>query len=76
MTMVVGTAEEMYGSPPLSQPAGQASGPAGSAEQAAGGVRTAPAPSAAGTLGQPLFWLIVLIAVAMGLIGFSVQVGK
>lgn len=71
------TAEELYGSPPLPEPASATSGgPASATAQAADGVRATPAPGAGGILSSPVFWLVALVAGAFGLVGFSLKVGK
>jgi len=75
--MTVWTAEALYGSPPLPEPASAGSaGPATATAQAADGVRATPAAGAGGILSSPVFWLVAIVAAAFGLIGFSVRVGK
>lgn len=75
--MSMWTAEALYGSPPLPEPASAGTvGPATSSAQAADGVRATPAAGAGGILTSPVFWLVALVAGAFGLIGFSVRVGK
>lgn len=75
---MAGSAEDLYGSPPLPEPASFATAgtPASPSAQAADGVRATPSAASGGILASPLFWLLALGAAAFGLIGFSVKVGK
>lgn len=81
MTMVsgVGTAASLYGAPSPTPVPAQAGGPAttsGAPHPAGEGVRTTPPTSEAGIAGQPTFWLVLLLAAAIGLVSFSLRVGK
>lgn len=81
MTMVsgVGTAASLYGPMPAPSVPASVGGPATSsgADHPAGeGVRTTPSLTQAGIAGQPTFWLVAILAVAIGLVSFSLRVGK
>ncbi|HUC37029.1 MAG TPA: hypothetical protein VMR97_07895 [Acidimicrobiales bacterium] len=69
-----GTAASMYGSPAAPQPASTSSGVTTETNQTA---RTAPNASEAQSLwGRPTLWLVLILAAAIGLISFSVRIGK
>lgn len=72
-----GMASDLYGSWASPSP-GQVGGApaAGTLSPAGEGVRTTPSPAESGLFGQPLFWLMALIGISIGLIGFSLRVGK
>lgn len=81
MTMVsgVGTAASLYGAPMTPAVPAAVGGPtvaSGAAHPAGEGVRTTPSASQAPLVGQPTFWLVVILAVAIGLVSFSLRVGK
>lgn len=72
-----GMASDLYGSWSSPTPANPGGPPAAGTMSPAGqGVRTTPSQAEAGLFGQPLFWLVAFIGVAIGLIGFSLRVGK
>lgn len=76
---MTGMASDLYGSwsgstPTPANPGGSPA--AGTLSPAGQGVRTTPAPAESGLFGQPLFWLMALIGLAVGLVGFSLRVGK
>lgn len=72
-----GMASDLYGSWSSPVPANPGGAPAaGTLSPAGQGVRTTPSMAEAGLFGQPLFWLVALIGISIGLIGFSLRVGK
>lgn len=77
MTMVSGwgTAASAFGSPAPPQPAA-AGGAATGETMLAMGARTAQPSSESPILQRPAFWIVVLVALAIGLVSFSVRVGK
>lgn len=80
MTMVsgAGTAASLYGAPmgqPVPAAVGGSTTPSG-VSPAGEGVRTTPSATQVGIAGQPTFWLVLLLAAAIGLVSFSLRVGK
>ncbi|HZU18290.1 MAG TPA: hypothetical protein VFD01_17020 [Candidatus Dormibacteraeota bacterium] len=69
-----GTAEAVYGAIPVNaQPAPtRTGGPSPTPEHVTGYSPTSPP----GVVSSPALWIVVLIAAAIGLISFSVKVGK
>lgn len=70
-----GTAASMYGAPAPPQPVAAGGAAAGDTTLSMG-ARTTPAAGQLAIVHRPTFWLVVLVAVAVGLISFSVRVGK
>ena len=68
--MSMWTAEGTYGAVPAIQPTGGA-GPQPN-PSASTPISTQPAPGAGGLISEPSFWLVALLAVAIGLIHVSI----
>jgi hypothetical protein len=80
MTMLsgVGTAASLYGAPyaPAPAAAGGGGGAQGAPSPAGEGMRTTPSVAESGIVGDPTLWLVVILAAAIGLVSFSLRVGK
>lgn len=81
MTMIdgAGTAAALYGAlmaPPVPAAVGGPTTTQGAANPAGEGIRTTPSVTQAGIAGQPTFWLVLILAAAIGLVSFSLRVGK
>lgn len=69
------TAAALYGVGSASTAEAQLAAAGGGEPPVAAQTASAPPASRAGLLNQPSFWLVAILAVAFGLIGFSVHVG-